>query len=70
MEQIINTYYANNAEKLHNLVDKILFKLRFNVDNQDFYSLANEIFVDVLRRYDSKQSFDGFLYSCLVNKTS
>ena len=68
MEQIINTYYANNAEKLHNLVDKILFKLRFNVDNQDFYSLANEIFVDVLRRYDSKQSFDGFLYSCLVNK--
>lgn len=68
MEQIINTYYANNAEKLHNLVDRILFKLRFNVDNQDFYSLANEIFVDVLKRYDKQQSFDGFLYSCLLNK--
>lgn len=50
------------------MVDKILFKLRFDVDNEDFYSLANEIFVDVLRRYDGKQDFDGFLYSCLTNK--
>ena len=50
------------------MVDKILFKLRFDVDNEDFYSLANEIFVDVLNRYDEKQDFDGFLYSCLMNK--
>jgi DNA-directed RNA polymerase specialized sigma24 family protein len=69
MEEIINSYYANNAKKLRTLVDKILFKLRFtDVDNEDFYSLANEIFVDVLRRYDEKQDFDGFLYSCLCNK--
>lgn len=34
----------------------------------DFYSLANEVFVDVMRRYDGSQSFDGFLYSCLLNK--
>ena len=34
----------------------------------DFYSLANEVFVDVMRRYDGAQSFDGFLYSCLLNK--
>ena len=33
-----------------------------------FYSLANEVFVDVMRRYDGSQSFDGFLYSCLLNK--
>ena len=46
-----------------------LFKLKFyDVDNEDFYSLANEIFVDVLKRYDGKQDFNGFLYSCLVNK--
>ncbi len=34
----------------------------------DFYSLANEVFVDVMRRYDDSQSFDGFLYSCLFNR--
>ena len=69
MEAILNSYYKNNAQKLRVMVDKILFKLKFHdVDNEDFYSLANEIFVDVLRRYDSKQDFDGFLYSCLTNK--
>lgn len=69
MEEILNSYYKNNAQKLHTMVDKILFKLRFtDVDNEDFYSLANEIFVDVLKRYDGKQDFNGFLYSCLTNK--
>lgn len=68
MEAILNSYYANNAQKLHNMVDQILFRLRFDVDNEDFYSLANEIFVEVLERYDESRSFDGFLYSCLLNK--
>ena len=69
MEKILNTYYTKNAKKLHTMVDKILFKLRFHdVDNEDFYSLANEIFVDVIERYDGKQDFDGFLYSCLYRK--
>lgn len=68
MDKIILLYYENNAQKLHKLVDRILFKLKFDVDNEDFYSLANEIFVDVLRRYDKKQDFDGFLYSCLMSK--
>lgn len=69
MEKIVNTYYAKNAKKLHIMVDKILFKLKFHdIDNEDFYSLANEIFVDVLRRYDGKQDFNGFLYSCLYRK--
>ena len=61
MEKIINSYYKNNAKKLHSMVDKILVKLRFDVNHEDFYSLANEIFVDVLKRYDKKQDFDGFL---------
>ena len=68
MESIIISYYEDNAKKLHAMIDKILFKLKFNVDNEDFYSLGNEIFVDVLNRYDGKQDFDGFLYSCLVKK--
>lgn len=70
MEQILNTYYENNAKKLHNTVDKILLKFGglSNKDVDDFYSLANEVFVDVMRRYDNSRSFDVFLYSCLVNK--
>lgn len=67
---ILDAYYSNNAGKLHRIVDKIL--LRFgglsDKDLDDFYSLANETFVDVLKRYDGIQSFDGFLYSCLSNK--
>ena len=70
MDQILITYYADNAKKLHKVVDKIL--LRFGglayKDLDDFYSLANEVFFDVMTRYDNSQSFDGFLYSCLLNK--
>lgn len=70
MDQILVTYYANNAKKLHGIVDKILIKFGglSNKDMDDFYSLANEVFVDVMKRYDGLQSFDGFLYSCLSNK--
>lgn len=69
-DYILNSYYANNARKLHRTVDRIL--LRFgglsNKDMDDFYSLANEVFVDALKRYDGTQSFDGFLYACLTNR--
>lgn len=70
MEQILVTYYANNAKKIRSIVDKILLKFGglSNKDMDDFYSLANEVFVDVMRRYDGSLSFDGFLYSCLLNK--
>lgn len=64
----IELYFQNDAKKLYDMVDKILQKLRFNVDKSDFYSLGNEIFIDVLRRYDELQDFDGFLYSCLEKK--
>ncbi|MEH2956944.1 sigma-70 family RNA polymerase sigma factor [Candidatus Merdisoma sp. JLR.KK006] len=67
---ILDTYYADNAKKLRNVVDKILFKFGglSNKDRDDFYSLANEVFVDVIKRYDRTKSFDGFLYACLSNK--
>lgn len=64
----IQLYFENNAKKLSDMIDKILQKLRFNVDKSDFYSLGNEIFIDVLKRYDELQDFDGFLYSCLEKK--
>ena len=67
---ILNAYYADNARKLHRVVDKILFKFGglSSKDTDDFQSLANEVFADVINRYDCEQSFDGFLYSCLSNK--
>lgn len=70
IEQIVTSYYENEAKKLHKMVDKILQKLRFqDIEKTDFYSLANEIFVvEVLNNYDESQNFDGFLYSCLYKK--
>lgn len=70
MEQILLSYYADNAKKLHKIVDSILLKFGglSDKDLDDFYSLANEVFVDVMKRYDGSQSFDAFLYSCLLNR--
>ena len=70
MEQILISYYEDNAKKLHKMVDQILLKFGglSNKDLDDFYSLANEVFVNVMKRYNGLQSFDTFLYSCLCNK--
>lgn len=67
---ILDTYYADNAKRLHRIVDKILCKFvgLSGKDKDDFYSLANEVFADVLKRYDSSQKFETFLYSCLLNR--
>lgn len=69
MEPIVISYFQNNAKKLNNMVDKILLKLHFvDIDKNDFYSLANEVFMYTVRDYESSKSFDGFLYSCLYKK--
>lgn len=70
MEEILAEYYARNARKLHSLVDRILWRFGGwqDRDRDDFYSLANEVFVDVMRRYDGSRPFDGFLYVCLQNR--
>lgn len=70
MNQILVQYYNNNARELRKLVDGILAKFSgwSNKDVDDFYSLANEVFVDVMRKYDNSQSFEVFLYCCLSNR--
>ena len=69
MEPVVISYFENNAKKLNNMVDKILFKLHFmDVDKNDFYSLANEVFMYTVRDYEPPKPFDGFLYSCLYKK--
>lgn len=70
MEQIITTYYKDNAKRLRDTVDGIL--IRFgglsDKDYDDFYSLANEVFTLVIRRYNASQSFHRYLCVCLENK--
>ena len=70
MEKILNAYYADNAKKLRAVVDKILFGFGgiSGKDYDDFYSIANEVFANIMRKYDGEQNFDGYLYSCLQNK--
>lgn len=65
---LVDSYFENDGKKLYAMIDKILFKLKFDVENSDFYSLGSEIFLDALCRYDETQNFNGFLYSCLINK--
>ena len=69
-EEYLKSYYENNAQKLRRMSDSIICKFGglSDKDYHDFYSIANEVFVDVMKRYDGERSFDGFLYSCLTNK--
>ena len=47
----------------------IRFYINFvDIDKNDFYSLANEVFMYTVRDYEPSKSFDGFLYSCLYKK--
>lgn len=70
MEEIIRQYYADNARKLRQVVHMILKKFGgvSEKDYHDFYSVANDVFADIIsnHRYDpAKGCFDGFLYRAL-----
>ena len=67
-KDLVDSYVKNDGKALYSLIDKVLFKLKFDVEKSDFYSLGSEIFLDALCRYDETQDFNGFLYSCLMNK--
>lgn len=68
-EKNVEEYYANNAAKVRKMVDDIIKRYRFNItDKDDFYSIANEVFVKILDTYDGKRDFKGYLYSCLENR--
>ena len=68
-EKNVEEYYANNAVKVRKMVDDIIKRYRFNItDKDDFYSIANEVFVKILDTYDGKRDFKGYLYSCLENR--
>ena len=69
-EKLLQSYYADNAKKLHKLVDGILKRFGgiYQKDCDDFYSLANEVLANLCKTYDGKQNFDAYVYSCLSNK--
>lgn len=69
-ERQLDFYYGADARRLRRMVDSILAKFGglSDKDRDDFYSLANEVFVDVLERYDHTQSFEAFLQACLFNR--
>lgn len=69
-EKLLQSYYADNAKKLHKLVDGILKRFGgiYQKDCDDFYSLANEVLANLCKTYDGKQNFDAYVYSCLLNK--
>lgn len=68
--KVTEQYYANNAEKLHKVVDGILkgFGGLAQKDKDDFYSLANEVFWIAANDFNGRGNFNGFLYSRLVLK--
>lgn len=71
MSDYLEYYYANNGEKLKKMVDGILVNFGgiSDKDKDDFYSIANEVFVSVYKNYrDGKQSFGTYLRNCILNK--
>lgn len=70
-ENIINSYYENNAKKLNALVNKIFFEKYGGIANKDideFYGIATDVFIDICKhdRYNEKKGdFEGFLYNSL-----
>lgn len=67
---VLNSYCMNEERKLKGMVDKLLLQFGGieDKDKDDFYSIANEVLFDVMRRYDGKQQFEPFLYACLDRK--
>lgn len=71
IQKELDLYYADNAKKLHHVVDQIFYKKYGGVAGRDmdiFYSVANDVFTDIwyYERYDSsKGEFGGFLYVAL-----
>lgn len=68
--KVTEQYYANNAKKLRKIVDNIIkpFGGLSQKDTDDFYSLANEVFLHAVTDFNGQGNFEGFLYSRLTLK--
>ena len=76
MQAVINDYYNNNAKKLHRMVERVLIKefgkkINIDIPNKDiddYYSIANMVFCDIIKTFDKTKNFEVYLYSTLTNK--
>lgn len=68
--KIVAQYYQDNAKKLHSIVNGILkqFSGINQMDYDDYYSLANEVFWIAVKDFNGTGDFNGFLYMRLSNK--
>lgn len=72
LEQIINTYYADNAKKLHTVINQIFITHYGGIigkDVEEFYGIGSDVVMDILwnKRYDpSKGDFDGYVYRSIL----
>ena len=71
-EFLLAEYYKNDARKLHQIVDEILFSQfggKQSVDDPEgFYSIANEVMSKIIDTYDGVSDFRGLVYSTVRNK--
>lgn len=70
LDNLCKEYFEGNGKKIYGIVDQILMKKFGNIflDRTEFYSLANEVFVNVVETWDRKRPFYPFLKTCLTNK--
>ena len=69
-EKYLEVYYSNNAKKLRGIVNDMLTKFGglSQKDYDDFYSIANLVFAQVIKNRDPQKDFHNYLCSCLENK--
>lgn len=65
-QQLLDKYYSNNASKLHSIVHQIMMKNKiYCADKDDFYSIANESFIQSLKDFNRKHGisveFDNYM---------
>lgn len=76
MEQLLNSYYDNNAKKLHDVIDKIFnrhYGGTVGKDMEEFYGIGTDVLTDIWNKerngkstYDSeKGDFDGYVYRAI-----
>ena len=69
LERITNEYFKNGGAKISRMSDSVLKKIGFVANDPDeFYSLAGEVFLQALDKWDGERKFDSLLYACLSKR--
>lgn len=67
--RITDEYFKNGGAKIRRLSDTVLRKIGYVPYYPDeYYSLAGEVFNQVLETWDGTRKFESLLYTCLLNR--